>query len=201
MKKMLILLLTMCVLVMCSSCSMEESVEQSSVQTEPAETVEAAGSPDTTEPPSEPTVLPEDQEDAAEETEEAAEEEIVVPIYADQLNNGTYEIIVDSSSSMFRVIHCALIVENGAMKATMTMSGDGYGMVYMGTGEEALADVQENYVPFVLDEVGAKTFTVPVEALDMELDCAAWSIRKEKWYDRTLIFMSDELPADALIVE
>lgn len=201
MKKMLILLLTMCVLVMCSSCSKEKSVEQSPVQTEPAVTVEAAGSPDTTEQPSEPAVLPKDQEDAAEETEEITEEEIVVPIYADQLNDGTYEITVDSSSSMFRVIHCVLIVENGTMKATMTMSGDGYGMVYMGTGEEALADVQENYVPFVLDEVGAKTFTVPVEALDMELDCAAWSIRKEKWYDRTLIFMSDELPADALIVE
>lgn len=133
--------------------------------------------------------------------ETTAEEEVIKPIYADQLENGSYLITVDSSSSMFRVVKCELIVENGTMQAVMTMSGDGYGMVYMGTGEEALLDTEENYVPFVLDEEGAKTFTVSVEALDMELDCAAWSIRKEKWYDRTLIFQSDELPADALIVE
>ena len=94
---------------------------------------------------------------------------------------------------------CKELADN-AMKAIMTMSGSGYGMVYMGTGKEALLDTEENYIPFVLNEEGAKTFTVPVEALDMELDCAAWSIRKKKWYDRTLIFQSDDLPADALIV-
>ncbi|MBQ3199448.1 MAG: hypothetical protein IJB67_03710 [Firmicutes bacterium] len=130
-----------------------------------------------------------------------AEEDVLTPIYASALNDGSYPITVDSSSSMFRVVKCELIVENGEMQAVMTMSGDGYGMVYMGTGEEALLDTEENYVPFVLDEVGAKTFTVPVEALDLELDCAAWSIKKEKWYDRVLIFQSDELPADALIEE
>ena len=31
----------------------------------------------------------------------------------------------------------------------------------------------------------------------MEIDCAAWSIRKEKWYDRVLIFQSDTLPEEA----
>ena len=130
-----------------------------------------------------------------------AEDDVLTPIYASALEDGIYPITVDSNASMFRVVECELIVENGEMQAIMTMSGDGYGMVYMGTSEEALADSEENYVPFVLDEVGAKTFTVPVEALDMELNCAAWSIKKEKWYDRVLIFQSDELPAGALIEE
>jgi hypothetical protein len=87
------------------------------------------------------------------------------------------------------------------MAAAMTMSGDGYGMVYMGTGEAALAADETSYIPFVLTEAGAKVFTVPVEALNMELDCAAWSISKEKWYDRTLVFESAQLPAEAFVQE
>lgn len=39
---------------------------------------------------------------------------------------------------------------------------------------------------------------VPGEALDKELDCAAFSKKKEKWYDRVLVFRADSLPADAL---
>ena len=140
------------------------------------------------------TTVPETTETVPEETEPPV-------IYADQLVDGVYEITVESSSSMFRVVHCELTVSEGSMTAAMTMSGDGYGMVYMGTGEAALAADETGYIPFVLTDAGAKVFTVPVEALNIELDCAAWSIRKEKWYDRTLIFLSDTIPADALIVE
>ena len=122
-------------------------------------------------------------------------------IYADQLVDGVYEITVESSSSMFRVVHCELTVSEGSMTAAMTMSGDGYGMVYMGTGEAALAADETGYIPFVLTDAGAKVFTVPVEALNIELDCAAWSIRKEKWYDRTLVFESVQLPAEAFVQE
>ena len=136
------------------------------------------------------------------ETTETVPEETVPPvIYADQLVDGVYEITVDSSSSMFKVVHCELTVSEGSMTAAMTMSGDGYGMVYMGTGEAALAADETGYIPFVLTDAGAKVFTVPVEALNMELDCAAWSIRKEKWYDRTLVFESAQLPAEAFVQE
>lgn len=84
------------------------------------------------------------------------------------------------------------------MTTDMTMSGQGYGFVYMGTREKADADAEKNFISFVLNEEGQKVFTVPVEALNMELDCAAWSIKKEKWYDRTLIFESEMLPVGAL---
>ena len=140
------------------------------------------------------TTVPETKETVPEETEPPV-------IYADQLVDGVYEITVESSSSMFRVVHCELIVSEGSMTAAMTMSGDGYGMVYMGTGEAALAADETGYIPFVLTDAGAKVFTVPVEALNMELDCAAWSIRKEKWYDRTLVFESVQLPAEAFVQE
>lgn len=140
------------------------------------------------------TTVPETTETVPEETEPPV-------IYADQLVDGVYEITVDSSSSMFRVVHCELTVSEGSMTAAMTMSGDGYGMVYMGTGEAALAADETSYIPFVLTKAGAKVFTVPVEALNMDLDCAAWSIRKEKWYDRTLVFESAQLPVEAFVQE
>ena len=140
------------------------------------------------------TTVPETTETVPEETEPPV-------IYADQLVDGVYEITVDSSSSMFRVVHCELTVSEGSMTAAMTMSGDGYGMVYMGTGEAALAADETSCIPFVLTEAGAKVFTVPVEALNMDLDCAAWSIRKEKWYDRTLVFESAQLPVEAFVQE
>lgn len=147
------------------------------------------------------TTVPPTTETVPETTETVPEETEPPVIYADQLKDGTYEITVDSSSSMFRVVHCELTVSEGTMTAAMTMSGQGYGMVYMGTGKEADLDTEENYVSFVMDETGGKVFTVPVEALNLELDCAAWSIRKEKWYDRTLVFESAELPAEAFVQE
>ena len=87
---------------------------------------------------------------------------------------------------------------DGAMSATITMSGDGYDKVYPGTGEEALAASSDDYIPAVLDGEGAVTFALPLDALNTETDCAAWSINKEKWYDRTLVFLSDAIPTDAV---
>lgn len=131
---------------------------------------------------------------------ENASQEVVsemTPIDASALNNGTYTITVDSSASMFRVIHCELSVLDGNMSAVLTMSGQGYGKLYMGTAEEALETSEEEYIPFVLNGEGKKTFTVPVEALDKETPVAAWSIKKERWYDRILVFQSDSLPKEA----
>ena len=152
--------------------------------------------------PEETTVPPTTEAIPATEATETVPEETEPPvIYADQIADGTYEIEVDSNASMFRVVKCILTVENGSMTAAMTMSGQGYGYVYMGTRKEAELDTEENFIPFELDENGGKVFTVPVEALNMELDCAAWSIRKETWYDRVLVFESGLLPEAAYKVE
>ncbi len=113
------------------------------------------------------------------------------------IQDGTYSITVDSSSSMFSVTACELTVESGKMTAAMTMSGTGYLYVYMGTGEEAAAADESSYIPFTENADGTHTFTVPVEALDAGIDCAAFSKKKKKWYERTLVFRADSLPADA----
>ena len=104
-----------------------------------------------------------------------------------------YTIEVESSSSMFKIVDCQLTVDGETMTAVMTLSGTGYEKLYMGTGEEALAADESEYIYFVEDDEGMYTYEVPVEALDQEINCAAWSTNKETWYDRTLVFQSDTM--------
>jgi len=118
----------------------------------------------------------------------------MVPIYGDSLRDGTYPVTVKSSSSMFKIESCELTVEGGSMTAVMHMGGKGYLSVFMGTGGEAS---QKGAIPFAEDEAGDHTFTVPVEALDSGIPCAAFSKNKEVWYDRTLVFRADSLPLEA----
>lgn len=137
----------------------------------------------------------------ASEKETATRREVVeegmTPIYAGAVKDGVYEISVDSSSSMFKITSCRLTVENGAMRAKMTMGGTGYLKLYMGIGEEAVKASEQEYIPYVEHEDGTHSFEVPVEALDMGIACSAFSKNKEKWYDRELVFRSDSLPAEA----
>ncbi len=38
-----------------------------------------------------------------------------------------------------------------------------------------------------------------ITALNEKINCAAWSLKKEKWYDRELVFCSDLLPQEAFL--
>lgn len=125
-------------------------------------------------------------------------DEAMEPIYADSLNEGTYSIEVLSSSSMFRIADCQLTVKDGVMSAVMKIESDSYLRLYMGTGAEAVEAAEEDYIPFELDAEENQLYAVPVEALDMGIECAAWSRRREKWYDRTLVFSASALPRSAL---
>ena len=109
------------------------------------------------------------------------------------LQDGIYSIEVKSSSSMFRIIDAQLTISGGEMTAVLTLSGTGYEKLYMGTGEKALQDSDDKCVYFVENAEGKYTYEVPVAALDQDIDCAAWSIRKQKWYDRVLSFDSSTL--------
>lgn len=130
---------------------------------------------------------------ASQDAEETSEGAPGTPLTAADIRDGSYEITVDSSSTMFNITKCMLNVSNGKMAAVMTMHGKGYLYLFMGKGDDA---VESGYIPFVEDPEGAHTFTVPVEALDVPVDCAAFSKNREKWYDRTLVFRSDLIPAE-----
>lgn len=130
-------------------------------------------------------------------TPEDVVEDWMQPISGNQIQDGVYDIKVDSSSSMFNILDCQLLVQDGNMTAVMTMSGNGYLYLYMGTGEEAVQASEDTYIPYKENAEGAHTYTVPVEALDKGIACAAFSKNKEKWYDRTLVFRADSLPTGA----
>ena len=132
------------------------------------------------------------------EVEEVVEEGMT-PISGDKVKDGTYSVAVKSSSKMFDITACELTVEGGKMTATMHMGGKGYLYVYMGTGEQAAAADEADYIPFTEEADGTHSFTVPVDALDEGIDCAAFSKKKEKWYDRTILFRADSLPMDAFV--
>ncbi len=125
-------------------------------------------------------------------------EKEMTPIYGDSLNDGIYSIDVKSSASMFKIVDCKLTVENGKMTAVMTLSAHGYEKVFLGTKEDAENASDSDFSYFKETDEGKYCYEIPVEALDMEFDCAAFSIRRQKWYDRTLIFKSETLPDGAL---
>ncbi len=114
----------------------------------------------------------------------------------DMLKDGVYKIEVDSSSSMFEITDCELTVSDGTMTAKMTMGGTGYEHLYMGTSEAAANASESDFIPYE-EENGVHSFTVHVEALNKEIACAAFSKKKQVWYDRTLVFRADALLADA----
>lgn len=137
---------------------------------------------------------------AADETAEqkSVGTEGMTPVAGSELKDGVYQIQVDSSSSMFKIEACELTVKDGEMTADMKMGGTGYLKLFMGTGEEAAKASEDQMILFEEAADGSHHFTVPVEALDKELDCAAFSKKKEKWYDRVLVFRADSLPEDEL---
>ncbi len=119
------------------------------------------------------------------------------PIEASKLKDGEYSIDVASSSSMFNITACTLTVKDGQMSAVMTMGGTGYKYIYMGTSEEAEKADEASFITPVENENKEHTFTVPVEALDKAIDVAAFSAKKEQWYDRKLCFKAQSLDTDA----
>lgn len=124
----------------------------------------------------------------------------MVPVYGSDIIDGTYDIEVDSSSSMFRIVKAQLTVKEGEMSAVLTLGGKGYLRLFMGTGEEAVKAPESEYAEYVEDADGAYTYEVKVEALDKELECTGFSKRKEKWYNHQIVFEAASLEADALLI-
>ena len=107
-----------------------------------------------------------------------------------QVSDGSYKVNVTSSSSMFKVTNCVLTSKDGNMTAKLTLSGTGYDYLYVGTSAEAALADKSKWIPYVEDENGMYTYTIPVSLLDTGISVAAFSHDKQLWYDRTLTFAS-----------
>lgn len=123
------------------------------------------------------------------------------PIYGKDIVDGVYDVTVESSSSMFRIEKAKLSVKDGEMTAALTLSGTSYLKLFLGTGAQAAKSDVSDYIDFVEDADGKYTYTIPVEALDQAIPCAAFSKRKEKWYDRAILFEASSLPKEAVLTE
>ena len=187
------LLAAMLLSVGCSADTTTDAMQPQVTENTPAE------APETQMPAEETTAQTGSQ--VADASQMAPVEDVVedgmVPISGDCLQDGVYTVTVDSSSSMFKITQCELTVENGQMNAVMHMGGTGYLRVFLGSAEQAAAADEDACIAFEEQADGTHTFTIPVEALDMGIACAAYSKNKELWYDRTLVFRADSLPRDA----
>ncbi len=119
------------------------------------------------------------------------------PVYAKDLAEGEYPVEFKCSSSMFRIESALLRVKEGKMEAVLTMGSESFLYVYPGKAETAASAEEEGWITPERSESGAMTFTIPVQALDEPVACAAFSRNKELWYDRDLLFRADSLPMAA----
>ena len=124
----------------------------------------------------------------------------MVPVYGQDVEDGIYDVEVDSSSPFFRIIAAQLIVQDHVMSARITISSLSYLYVYPGTLQEAEKDDKSSYIGYEESD-GHGIFTIPVEALDAGIDCAAYSKKRKRWYDRTLVFYASSLPEGAVHVD
>lgn len=128
----------------------------------------------------------------------AASEAAALVVSADNIPDGSYEIVVDTDSGMFRSERCLLKAEGGVLTAELTLPGEGFSRLFFGTAEEAARAQDADIYDFRLDDEGKYTFDIPVPALDEELTIAAYGQRRDRWYDHTITFHA---PVNALLSE
>jgi len=102
--------------------------------------------------------------------------------------DGTYDIDVDTDSSMFRSDSCTLTVEGGTCTAELVLPGEGFSRLYFGSAEDAASAADADIYDYRLNDEGKYTFDLPVSALDEELPIAAYGQRRDTWYDHTITF-------------
>lgn len=144
------------------------------------------------------------EESAAPERDRSLQDGTLVysmtPVYPEDVEEGEYEPEVISDSRFFKIIHSDLTNKDGKMKAVITVSSTSYAYVFQGTAEQAAAADKSEWI--AADEKdGYGSFAVSVEALNKEIPCAAYSKKKQKWYDRNIVFLADSLPEGIVKIE
>ena len=188
MKKRIIALSVLTMLVLASCGTKKDNSQQSSTSATTAPQTTAATTAEAT-------------TEATTEHVTAAQNEVgfegMTEVNINELNMGNYNVSVDSSSSMFKIAGCILHVSDHDMIADIIIDSKSYDALFMGTEDEAKNAAESDRITYTTNENGQSVFTVPVEALDKEIQCAALSAKKQEWYGRTLVFRADSLPDTA----
>jgi len=124
----------------------------------------------------------------------------LLPLLAKDIEEGSYEIETASSSSMFKIEKTVLHVKDNAMTADITLSGKGYSNVTMLSAADSEGLTSLEGTTAAVGKDGKYVFTLPVQSLNTELVCSAFSKKKQKWYERRVVFYSEKIPAENLFV-
>lgn len=124
----------------------------------------------------------------------------LLPLLAKDIEEGSYEIETASSSSMFKIEKTVLYVKDNAMTADITLSGKGYSNVTMLSAADSEGLTSLEGTTATVGKDGKYVFTLPVQSLNTELVCSAFSKKKQKWYERRVVFYSEKIPAENLFV-
>lgn len=115
--------------------------------------------------------------------------------------DGVYTTTISTGAEMFRVVATILTVKNGKMSAEITLSGTGYDYLYMGTAAEAAGnesqwigckDEQKSYIENGEEKTG-RSYIIPISTLDTPLAMASHSVKRDRWYDRSITVSSKDL--------
>lgn len=111
------------------------------------------------------------------------------PDNKEELADGVYDIQVECEQAMFKIDSCTLTVKDGKMTADLVLGSESFDKMFVGTA--SAANLAKDGVVNGAAADGKTTFTLPVAELDKPLDYASHSVKNDKWYDRTLTFLSD----------
>lgn len=115
--------------------------------------------------------------------------------------DGVYTTTISTGAEMFRVVATILTAKNGKMSAEITLSGTGYDYLYMGTAAEAAGnesqwigckDEQKSYIENGEEKTG-RSYIIPISTLDTPLAMASHSVKRDRWYDRSITVSSKDL--------
>lgn len=115
--------------------------------------------------------------------------------------DGVYTTTAETGTTMFRVVEIILTVKNGKMSAEITLSGTGYDYLYMGTAAEAAGnenqwieckDKEKSYIEDGEEKTG-RSYIIPISTLDTPLAMASHSVKRDRWYDRSITVSSKDL--------
>ena len=123
-------------------------------------------------------------------------------VSAKDIASGTYRVQAESSSSMFRIEEAVVTGNGEKLLADLKLSGSGYSMLFTGTGADAAsADTSDERISEALiDKDGKYHFTIEFSALNKEFDLAAFSKKKQKWYDRKVTLYSEGIEPENIFI-
>lgn len=122
----------------------------------------------------------------------------IKPVYASDLEFGSFNIDVAVSNSELNAESCILTVSGDTMTVKMTLAGNDVTAIYFGSAADAERAEDSRSVSGAVypdkDENGRNVYVFRVDALDKKISCAAYNELKGGWTDRDIMLKSKSLP-------